>query len=158
RIRSIQPPGGGPPKRKRGRPRGRPLWSCCLRDPHAVGARALRALLDVERDALAAGQRIEVQRRIHAGPVEEVLLPVLGSDDAEPAVRHDLLDRPLGHQKTPLLELLPERTGLFEKKSSKTTANTPSCGRSWHITKPRAIAPGDRPGRRGAGCPRRRCR
>src|ERR1041385_523941 len=29
--------------------------------------------------------------------MEEVLLPVLSRDEAEPAVRHDLLDSPLGH-------------------------------------------------------------
>src|SRR5215472_19140173 len=117
-------------KQKKGRPSGRPSWSCCLRDPHAVRARALRALLDVERHALATGQRVEVQRRVHAGAVEEVLLPVLSGNEAEPTIRHDLLDRPLGHQKTPLLEQSARTHGsVREEKLQRPHANTSSCGR-----------------------------
>ena len=51
-----------------------------------VGARPLRALLDVELDALAAGQTVEIERSFEAVPMEEVFLLVLGLDEPESAV------------------------------------------------------------------------
>ena len=61
------------------------------------GARALGAGLDFERDALAAGEAIEIERGDEAATMEEVFLPILGSDKAEPTVGNDLLDGPGGH-------------------------------------------------------------
>src|SRR5262245_27899125 len=52
----------------------------------------LRVLLDVEADLLAADEAVEVDRRGEPVAVEEVVLPVVGGDEAEAAVRDELLD------------------------------------------------------------------
>src|SRR5207248_3118288 len=61
-----------------------------LGDPDALRARALGARLDLEGDLLAAVQAVEVA--LGAAAVEEVLLPVLGRDEAEATVGDELLD------------------------------------------------------------------
>ena len=70
-----------------------PLSGCA----DASRARALGALLDIERDALAAVEAIEVQGRVQLVAVEEVVLAVLGGDETETAVSNDLLDGACGH-------------------------------------------------------------
>ncbi len=88
------PPEGGPWVRTR---RARPE----LGGAHVIGARALGALLDVELDALAADQAVEVERRIEAAAMEEVFLLILGGDEAEAAIGDDLLDSTGGHVGPP---------------------------------------------------------
>src|SRR5574338_500092 len=60
-------------------------------------ARTPGAGLDVELDALASDQPVEVDGRAHAVAMEEVILAVLGGDEAEAAVGHDFLDTATGH-------------------------------------------------------------
>src|SRR5437879_8235709 len=64
---------------------------------HVGGARAARTGLDVEGNLLAAGQPIEVERRVEAVAMEEVVLPVVGGDEAKASVRDQLLDGACGH-------------------------------------------------------------
>ena len=45
---------------------------------HVRGAGPLGALLDVELDALAPGEAVEVERSVQAAAMEEVLLLILG--------------------------------------------------------------------------------
>src|SRR2546422_8526879 len=85
---------------KKGRaPRRAPslVAELALGRPDAVRPRALLALLDVEADGLATTQTVEVERRIHATLMEEVLLAIVGSDKPESAVGNDLLDGALWH-------------------------------------------------------------
>src|SRR2546425_10505645 len=56
-----------------------------------VRARSLLALLDVEADGLAAAQAVEVQGRVDATLMEEVLLAIIGGDEPKSAVGHDFL-------------------------------------------------------------------
>src|SRR6202011_1576094 len=89
--------GGREPKLKRekeGRPAGRPLRTSCFRlgGADVVGARTLLALLDVEADGLATAQAIEVQRRVHATLMEEILLAIVGGDEPKSAVGNDFLE------------------------------------------------------------------
>src|SRR5438034_3569277 len=64
----------------------------------AVRPRSLLAWLDLETDALPAGQRVVVDARVQTSPVEEVLLPVFGGDEAESTVGDQLLDGPCRHR------------------------------------------------------------
>src|SRR5947209_20294018 len=68
---------------------------------HPHRARALLAGLDLERDGLAAVQGVEVERAVETAAVKEVLLPVLGRDEAEAAVTDDLLDCSVWHLPVP---------------------------------------------------------
>src|SRR5690242_13664372 len=61
-----------------------------LRDADALGARALRARLDFERDLLATLEAVEVA--FGATAVEEVFLSVLGLDKSKAAIRNQFLD------------------------------------------------------------------
>jgi hypothetical protein len=67
-----------------------------------VRSRALGALLDLELDALAAGEAVEVEGRVEAVAVEEVLLRTIVSDEAESAVCDDALDGTGGHDDLPI--------------------------------------------------------
>ena len=84
---------------------------------HVRGARALGALLDIELDALSADQTVEVERGVEPAAMEEVLLRILGGDEAEAAIGNDLLDGSGGHGD---LQTFPNRNGrthgLFEKE------------------------------------------
>src|SRR3989338_3124494 len=62
-----------------------------------AGAGTARAGLDLEVDLLATYEAIELQGAIEPVTVEEVLLAVLGRDEAEAAVGYDLLDGACGH-------------------------------------------------------------
>src|SRR5712692_5438758 len=91
--------------------RGNALGRICrarLGGAHAVRARALLALLDLEGHGLAATQAVEVKRLLNAAAMEEVLFPVLGGDEAKAAVGHDLLHGSLRHLVS-LLLLEPDR-------------------------------------------------
>src|SRR2546426_11192443 len=84
--------------KKEGRPRGRLFKAeLALGRPDAVRPRALLALLDVEADGLATTQTVEVERRIHATLMEEVLLTIVCGDEPEATVGNDLLDGALWH-------------------------------------------------------------
>lgn len=88
------------PQMNEGRDRSVPAFRCLterLGRADLARPRALRALLDLERDALAASEAIEVERGLEAVTVEEVFLPVLGRDEAEAAIGNDLLDGTGGH-------------------------------------------------------------
>src|SRR6478735_8374538 len=80
-------------------------------------ASTLGALLDVELDLLPAHEAIEVQGRRETVAVEEVFLSVLGGDEAETAVRNDLLDCAGGHSDLhSSLERTKQQThGQFEE-------------------------------------------
>jgi len=54
--------------------------------PHFESARTLLTRLDLERHRLAAGEGVEIEVVVKAAAVEEVLLPILGGDEAETAV------------------------------------------------------------------------
>jgi hypothetical protein len=73
---------------------GRLRRSRALLAADAEGARAFLAWLDVELDTLAAVQAVEVERRVEARTVKEVLNPILGGDESEATVRDQLLDSP----------------------------------------------------------------
>src|SRR5438105_15613231 len=68
---------------------------------HAVGARTLLARLDLERDALATVERVEVQAAVEACAMEEVLPSVLRGDEPEAPVLDELLDGACRHRRTP---------------------------------------------------------
>src|SRR5437868_3520374 len=78
-----------------------------LGDADALGARALGARLDFERNLLATLQPIEVA--LGATAVEEVFLSVLGLDESKATIRNQLFDSACGHYH--LLSL--ERRGLL---------------------------------------------
>src|SRR5690242_12557193 len=83
------------------------------------GARSLGALLDFELDPLAAGQAVEVERGIEAAAMEEVLLLILGADEAEAAIGDDLLDGTGGHLDLQHFSNVEGRShGPFEKGST----------------------------------------
>src|SRR5438874_2336392 len=87
-----------------GAPTARPQQKISSSEPDAIRARSFLARLDLEVDALATRQRIEVDARVQAASVEEVLLSILGRDEAEATVGDQLLDGPSRHPPTPLLE------------------------------------------------------
>src|SRR5439155_4345328 len=85
-------------RKKEGRPEGRPLEAeLALGGPDAVRPRALLALLDVEADGLATAQAVEVEGRIDATLMEEILLTIVGGNEPKSAVGNDLLDGALWH-------------------------------------------------------------
>ena len=122
RVGGIEngPPGGGPWVRAR-RARSE------LGGAHVIGARALGALLDVELDALAADQAVEVERRIEAAAMEEVFLLILGGDEAEAAIGDDLLDSTGGHVGPPHSTngWIADRTARSKRETTRSTA---TCG------------------------------
>jgi hypothetical protein len=84
-----------------------------------VGTRALGALLDLELDALAAGETVELERRLEAVAMEEVLLRVLGLDEAESTVGDDALDGTGGHDDLPTFSNCRKAAhGPFERKAT----------------------------------------
>src|SRR5438105_15500881 len=107
--------------------------SLLLRELDPVGARTLLARLDLERHALAARERIEVHGRVKPCPMEEVLLPVLSRDEAEPAVRDQLFYGPCGHRQTPLLENWLRTHGSFrEDPTAANIARLPGTDLHYH--------------------------
>src|ERR1019366_7586064 len=95
---------------------------------HLSGARPLRAGLDFELDALAAGKPVEVERGGELVAVEEVLLAVFGGDEAEAAVGDNLLDCSCGHGDPFLFPNQTQTHGLFEKERSTTRESPRQCG------------------------------
>src|SRR5713101_868208 len=65
---------------------------------NSIRARPLRAGLDLERNLFATHEGVEI---LDAGAVEEVFLAVLGCDEAEAAIRHQLLDGSCSHLVSP---------------------------------------------------------
>src|SRR5437773_12350095 len=88
----------GNPEKERA-PRRAPFFEAelALGGPDAVRPRALLALLDVEADGLATAQTVEVERRIDATLMEEILLTIVGGNEPKSAVGNDLLDGALWH-------------------------------------------------------------
>src|SRR5215467_2565656 len=107
----------------------------CLREPHALGAWALLAGLDIERHLLAAAKPVEADGRLQAIAVEEVLFPVVGSDESEPAVGHNLLDDASCHGKLPTSRNSAERADNVREAGSLTATAAPcSTQRGEHTT------------------------
>ena len=69
---------------------------------HLAGARPLVAALDIEAHALSAAEAVEVKRAVEAAAMEEVLLSIVGGDEAEAAVAHDLFDVTSQHLVSPI--------------------------------------------------------
>src|SRR5438128_12540309 len=109
---------------------GSPLVVLGELDP--VRARTLLARFDLEAHSLTTGKRIEVDARVKPGPVEEILLPVFGRDEAESAVRDQLLYGPCRHRTTPLLESMSRTHGSF--REVPTAANIPDYRRQHNLT------------------------
>src|SRR5712692_4522212 len=142
--------------------RGNALGRICrarLGGAHAVRARALLALLDLEGNGLAATQAVEVKRLLDAAAMEEVLLPVLGGDKAKAAVGDDLLHGSLRHSSLLLLE--PDRPNARPvredrkgpRRSSLGIPETPHCTK-WRpgpvgVEIETGFGPGSREGRGG---------
>src|SRR5438270_7082425 len=84
-----------------------------LRQADELGARALGARLDLEGHLLAAVQAVEV---LDAVAVEEVLLAVLGCDEAESAVGNELLDGSCSHLGDSLLERKEQAMACSRKR------------------------------------------
>src|SRR6266545_5540688 len=84
-------------KKKRPVPEDGALSIPRLGAAHVDRAGALRICFDLELDALAADEAVEVDRGVEAAAMEEVFLLVLRSDEAEAAIGYDLLDGSGGH-------------------------------------------------------------
>jgi hypothetical protein len=79
----------------------------------------LRARFDLELDPLATHEAVEIERGIEAAAMEEVLLLILGADEAEAAIGDDLLDGTGGHSDLQHFSNLKGRShGPFEKGST----------------------------------------
>src|SRR5207245_6507849 len=93
-----------PARRSRGRPPPAPRRTTAAGDGPITtsggadlsGARTLVAPLDLEGDAFAAPESIELQRGVKAAAMEEVFLTIVGRDEAEAAFVDDLLDASSG--------------------------------------------------------------
>src|ERR1700674_2269075 len=102
-------------KKKRAPPSGALFHGLNLEGSDALGARALGARLDLERDLLATLEAVEVT--CGATPVEEEFLTVFGCDKAEATVRDQFLDGACRHFHLLSLSNLgySTRRGLFDK-------------------------------------------
>src|SRR3989442_448230 len=119
------------PAKKEGRPGGRPLEAeLALGRPDAVRPRALLALLDVEADCLATAQAVEVERRIHATLMEEVLLTIVGGDEPKSAVGNDLLDGALWHLPNSSSRTPYNASACSREKNTGRTRDRPKSGQS----------------------------
>src|SRR5256712_10867938 len=117
--------------KKEGRPRGRPVKAeLALGRRDAVRPRALLALLDVEADGLATTQTVEVERRIYATLMEEVLLPIVGGDKPESAVGNDLLDGALWHLPNSSSRTPYSSSASSREKNTGRTRDHPKSGQS----------------------------
>src|SRR5262245_46567219 len=97
-IGHVATPSGAQEMKKRPvRVDGPPILQASGSRANATRPRALGAGLDLELDLLAAIEAIEVERRIEAAAMEEVLLGVVSGDEAEAALGDDLLDGSGGH-------------------------------------------------------------
>src|SRR5205807_10211188 len=136
---------GGCDRRARHRSAGPAAAEAGLGDANPGRARAALAGLDVEGDLLPAGERVEASGRLERAPVEEVLLAVLGGDEAEATVVDQLLDGSRGH-----LCLLPSRfdrtNARVVREGRRVTANPAGCRRglesSTRLRGARGPAPG----------------
>jgi hypothetical protein len=64
----------------------------------SLGPRSLGAGLDLERHPLSADEAVEVEGSIERVAMEEVVLRILGGDEAETAISDDLFDSTRGHR------------------------------------------------------------
>ena len=96
-----------------GRHRGGPGH---LGGSHLICARALGARLDLELNSLSADEPIKVERGVEAAAMEEVLLLVLGGDEAEAAVGDDLLDGKIVVMKTSNVSRTGEQSARSVRK------------------------------------------
>src|SRR4029079_14772149 len=101
-----------------------------------LGAVALGVRLDLEGDPLAAGEPVEVERRGEAAAVEEVLLAVLGRDEAEAAVGDDLLDGAVGHVDPPTWSRTSNCRRAVGSSAGPHDAR-PKAGRGFTVARPR---------------------
>src|SRR5438132_1836547 len=94
-----------------------------LRGANLLRARPPVAPFDVEAHALAAAKLVEVQRGVEAGAMEEVLLSIVGRNESEAALRHDLLDATSQHLASPYTfpRVQNRRTRPFEKVETATS-------------------------------------
>src|SRR6266540_6001798 len=93
-----------------------------------AGAGTARAGLDLEVDLLATDEAIELKGAIEPVTVEEVLLAVLGSDEAKAAVGDNLLDGTCGHGDLVLFSKSRRRTA-GSRRNLTTTRESPEGGR-----------------------------
>src|ERR1700736_4419871 len=106
----------------------------------AVCAWAFLARLDLEADALASGERVEVNAWVEARAVKEIFAPVLRRDEPKPAVGDQLLDCACRHRDTPLLERkCRERSGPFEKNRRPRRTSTDIRRRNYLTTGPTTL-------------------
>lgn len=75
--------------------RSQPVGALC--GPDARCPRTPLTRLDVELNALAPLEGIEVHGAVQPGAVKEVLHPILGGDEPEAPISDELLDGPLRH-------------------------------------------------------------
>lgn len=61
-------------------------WRAQLRELDSVGPGTFLAGLDLEFDALPAGERIEVDARVKSRPVEEILPAILRGDEPKATI------------------------------------------------------------------------
>ncbi len=87
-----------------------------LGEADAMRPRPLLARLDLELDALTAGQAVEVDNVVQTAAVEEVVPTVLRRDEPETPVLDQLLDRALGHRMLPLLETNQDRRVAYSRR------------------------------------------
>src|SRR5437762_2190825 len=116
---------------REGRPEGRPLEAeLALGGPDAVRPRSLLALLDVEADGLATAQTVEVERRIDATLMEEILLTIVGGDEPESTVGNDLLDGALWHLPNSSSRTPYNASACSREKNTGRTRDRPKSGRT----------------------------
>src|SRR5690348_16955482 len=101
-----------------------------------VRAGALLARLDLEADALAAGERVEVHARVETGPVEEILLSIFGRDEAEPAIGDQLLNGPCRHPNLLFSKACPRTPGPFREDHDRGEHRPTTGDRSYLTTAP----------------------
>src|SRR5438132_13626622 len=94
-----------------------------LRGANLLRARPPVAPFDLDAHALAAAKLVEVQRGVEAGAMEEVLLSIIGRNESEAALRHDLLAATSQHLASPIPSRRDQnrRTRPFDKVETPTS-------------------------------------
>lgn len=87
-----------------------------------AGARTLGPGLDLERHSLTTDKAIELEGSLNAASMEEVVLAVGRSDEAEASVANDLLDDSRGHARP--LSSLSEPAGRRTVRESGSTTRS----------------------------------
>src|SRR5260370_3478520 len=115
----------------------------------AIRGRAFLTRLDLKADALSARQRVEVHARVETGTVEEILLPVVGGDDPEPAVGYQLLDCACRHLQLLFSKVNLANARVLSRRIDDRGEHRSTCGRRNYLTT--ASSAPNRPQERPAG-------